>query len=97
MAAPEFIEEVTFHANHGAIFAYTGARLIGQVSSVEGGIHIKLMGKKFRGHKSPSEEATAINGLAREIGYFRSILDAIIRGFSEAIKKPKPDPDGGSD
>lgn len=68
MAAPEIIEDVTFRAHNGSLFAYDGERLIGQVTSVDGGIHVRLMGRKFRNrHIPPNEEAMALRSVSGEI------------------------------
>lgn len=50
MAVPVIIEDVTFRAGRGRVFAYDDrGHLIGQVTSIEEGIHVRLMGRKHRG------------------------------------------------
>lgn len=62
------LEEVNFRAHHGKLFAYTSDWvLIGQVSSIDNGVHIKLMGKKFRGGVTVVPVDLAVGSVVTEI------------------------------
>lgn len=88
MAVPEVMNDITFKPGHGKLFAYNGNVLIGEVSSVDDGVHVKLIGKKFRVHRPPDERAMAIRDLADRITAFHATMREYIRSLVDAADPP---------
>lgn len=48
MAKTEYVDNIEMRPHSGQMFAYIDGRILGRVSRVDDGVHVRLMGSGYR-------------------------------------------------